>query len=373
MPEGERIEGYDRTVISYFQDGQRMISGSSDKTVRLWDLRAGKENREARIVYEQGVDAVAVSRDSRWMVTATSGDDGRSCELKAHEVKTGVVKTYDGHSGHIRCIDISADSKLLASGSMDSIVWIWSLETGKLVAGPFEICCDVAVIRFSQDSRKLAVKWRSIGVWDIEEQKLDVRNPQNAHGSLLTDVPMFWTTGDKTIVAAFDSPNDGQFKTIYEFDALTLETVRTPFKGHTKVITSLALSYDCTLLVSASYDRTVKLWAFESRQLLASFNLTTRNLILAPDARQIAYMEHYSEGPAQIYICDIPPDILVQINIPPSRESIVCICLFMSCLYVNTNSLQSLHTGDPLSVCYPVLRIIHSSFDIVVVWCNSSC
>ena len=70
---------------------------------------------------------------------------------------------------------------------------------------------------------------------------------------------MCWTTGDRTIVAAFNSSDDPHFKTIYyEFDASTLDTVRTPFKGHTNLIANLALSYDCTLLVSGSWDLTVK-------------------------------------------------------------------------------------------------------------------
>ncbi|KIK32493.1 hypothetical protein CY34DRAFT_49777, partial [Suillus luteus UH-Slu-Lm8-n1] len=58
-------------------------------------------------------------------------------------------------------------------------------------------------------------------------------------------------------------------KTIYEFDASTLETIRTPFQGHTDTITRLALSFHGALLASASYDNTIKLWDCESRQLLA--------------------------------------------------------------------------------------------------------
>jgi WD40 repeat protein len=70
------------------------------------------------------------------------------------------------------------------------------------------------------------------------------------------------------------SPEDDPVPTaIYEFDASTLEPVGTPFERGIKVICSLALSSDGTLLASASYDNTINLWAIESRQLLASFHV----------------------------------------------------------------------------------------------------
>ncbi|KAG2745145.1 hypothetical protein P692DRAFT_20671976, partial [Suillus brevipes Sb2] len=77
---------------------------------------------------------------------------------------------------------------------------------------------------------------------------------------------------------------------VYEFDSSTLQTVGTPFKGHTNLITGLALSFDNALLASASYDdNTIKLWAFESRQLLASFDVQNiTRLVLSPDSRQLA-------------------------------------------------------------------------------------
>ncbi|KAG2743297.1 hypothetical protein P692DRAFT_20707282, partial [Suillus brevipes Sb2] len=77
--------------------------------------------------------------------------------------------------------------------------------------------------------------------------------------------------------------------TIYEFDASTLETVGTPFEGHTDLVRGLALSFDGALLASSSRDDTIKFWAFESRQLLASFDVQhPSNLILSPDSRKLA-------------------------------------------------------------------------------------
>jgi WD40 repeat protein len=143
--------------ISHFPDGQRMISGFEDKTARQWDVKAGKEIEEARGVCEGKVNAVAVSRDGRWVVTAGEASDWYRTELKACEVETGIVKKFEGHSRWINCIDIAMDNTLLASGSADQTARIWNLDTRKLVAGPFKSEDMVGAVRFSPDSKKLAV------------------------------------------------------------------------------------------------------------------------------------------------------------------------------------------------------------------------
>jgi WD40 repeat protein len=68
--DGKRRENQWGPTIAYFPDEQKMLSGSSDKTARLWDLRAGKEIEGTRVVCEQEVNAVAISSDGRWVVTA---------------------------------------------------------------------------------------------------------------------------------------------------------------------------------------------------------------------------------------------------------------------------------------------------------------
>jgi hypothetical protein len=101
--------------------------------------------------------------------------------------------------------------------------------------------------------------------------------------------------------------------TIYEFDALTLKTVGSPFKGHTDTIWGLALSLDCVLLASASDDNTIKLWSFESRQVLASFDVQAPNsIILSPDSYQLAYT---TRKETKIYVCNVPANILASIGL----------------------------------------------------------
>lgn len=154
----ESHEDYTKS-ISYFPDGKCMISGSDDLTARQWDLQTGKETKKARDVCEWVVCTVGVSKDGRWVITAAG--DASHGELKACEVETGKLNKFQGHSGEIMCIDTSADGTLLASGSRDETVRIWSLDTGKLMAGPFGGVGFVGAVRFSQDSKKLAAHLES--------------------------------------------------------------------------------------------------------------------------------------------------------------------------------------------------------------------
>jgi WD40 repeat protein len=115
-------------------------------------------------------------------------------------------------------------------------------------------------------------------------------------------------------------------KTIYEFNGSTLETVGASFQGHTNLITGLGLSFDQTLLASASIDNTIKLWAFESRQLLASFDVQNIfGLVLSPNLRQLAYTI-YTKDDNNICICDIPQKVLAQarVRILPNHLLFVC-------------------------------------------------
>lgn len=317
--------------ISYFPSGERMISGSDDLTTRQWNVQVGKEIPKLRDICKRQVRAVAVSKDGRWVVTGGS-HSGRG-ELKACDVQAGIVKTFEGHSKETYCVDISADSTLLVSGALDRSFWIWNLEAGTLLAGPFTSVQGLGAVRFSQDSKKLAVMsdvGKCLEVWNVHTKKMDVRTGKFGYDPV-TYASMFWTMKNSTIVAAFSFTDDSP-KIIYEFNSSTLKTVGTPFEGHTMVLIDLALSSDDTLLVSACYE-TIKLWAFESRHLLASFDvLPLKSLILSPDSRQLAF----ASGNL-IYIYNTPTEILASIGAAPDAQAslriLVSIVRALICLY----------------------------------------
>ena len=344
-------KGFIRSM-AYFPDGKRIISVSYDKTIRQWDLQAGKEIEEVQDVYEGEIYEVVVSRDCRWIMTLVG--DGEHCELKAYEVETGIVKTLQDSQG-ITCIDISTDGKLLAGESFDRTVLIWGMDTGERVAGPFKSRDKVAAVRFSPDSKKLAVESncrRRLEVWDVQTQELDAQVGKKGCDYCI-NAPIFWTKKG-TILAefkfTFEDYGNREATAIYEFNASTLETVGDPFEGE-RSIRDLALSFDGTLLASSSID-TIKLWDFEPRQLLASFHVQHHSmwisdLTFSSDARQLAYSVYNA-----ICICNTPPDILAGIRVAPDAQAVVRICCKYLIVDVLISSSRSVHLTIQPSTSY---------------------
>jgi len=166
---------------------------------------------------------------------------------------------------------------------------------------------------------------------------------------------VFWTAKDRSIIAAFSFGDDfEEHRTICEFDASTLEAVGAPLE-HAQTITGLALSFDCAILASASQDNTIKLWAFESRQLLVSFDVDKpRILILSPNSRQLAYTTYHQ---FKIHVCDIPPDIIARLW---PEQATCSVCIFIA--YI--------HLLSPNSSCRPLrlnirIALTHSMYVIL--------
>jgi WD40 repeat protein len=200
-----------------------MISGSYDQTSRQWDLQAGMELEEVRDTCDDEIFVVAVSRDGRWVITITRNYVEDSAQLKACEVETGIVKILDKDrvgdllyihymldnqtGGATSRVDISADNTLLSL--TNSTARTWNLDTGKSVAGPLSTGASrVSAVRFSQDSKKLAVSMFGdcLEVWDVKTWKLDRRvGKWTGDGGSPCPTPMFWTNKG-TILAVFRPP-----------------------------------------------------------------------------------------------------------------------------------------------------------------------
>ena len=114
------FEGHSGAVTSVCLaiDSRLALSGSVDKTLRVWDVSTGRcvrmfEGDRARPV------RVRLSGDGDW---AVEGSDGKTLR-----------RICAGHTDYVRDICLSADGRWALSGSNDKTLRLWDVDTGDCV------------------------------------------------------------------------------------------------------------------------------------------------------------------------------------------------------------------------------------------------
>jgi WD40 repeat protein len=107
-------------AMTFSPDGKRILTGSRDRTARLWDPATGEFQSFA---HDDDVNAVAFAADGKWFLT------GSSDKLARHwDVATGTLLARPlRHSNPVRGVAISADGQTLATGTLQGSVQLWEL------------------------------------------------------------------------------------------------------------------------------------------------------------------------------------------------------------------------------------------------------
>jgi len=120
--------------VSFSPDGKRIVSGSGDKTVKIWDAETGEEIL-ALIGHSHGVNSVSFSADGKRIVSGSGDTYPESGVIKVWDAETGQeMLTVDVHTQRITSVSFSPDGKRIVSGSSDKTVKVWdilSLDTPK--------------------------------------------------------------------------------------------------------------------------------------------------------------------------------------------------------------------------------------------------
>jgi WD40 repeat protein len=117
-------EGICKGCLAFSLDGQFILSGSYDDTLKLWSVSTGDEIRTFT-GHSYWVSSVAFSPDGQF---ALSGSYDKT--LKLWSVSTGdEIRTFTGHSDLVVSVAFSPDGQFALSGSMDDTLKLWSVST----------------------------------------------------------------------------------------------------------------------------------------------------------------------------------------------------------------------------------------------------
>lgn len=212
----------DISDLLLLRDGKTLVTASSDATVRLWDLEAGTL-MQTLTQSKNVVKSLTTTTDQAVLIS--TGDD-RALRFWALPAGEPLGQIDNAHSIPATAVEVSTNNRWLASGDGDGTIHLWPLITANgglnlatmAEAGPsytFKAEGTINDLLFSRDNRWLVSGGATLQLWD-----LSMLDPANS-----ALVP----------------------------DPITLE-------GHTSFVNRIAISDDNQTLITASADKTVRLW-----------------------------------------------------------------------------------------------------------------
>jgi WD40 repeat protein/serine/threonine protein kinase len=195
-----QLTGHQDTVLAmaFSADGSQLVSGSSDRTVRIWDMTTLREVRTP-IVTACAVHSVATSSMDGEL--AVGLEDGSIWRYTADGTKRDQLS---GHQGHVYGLAYDQAGTRLASASFDKTVRIWSTADGRQLAILVGHEQAVTHVQFAAKGSMLASGSAdgTVRLWDPDHNRADI--VYRCRDGLPRAVDI--TRDGSTIVVGSDSP-----------------------------------------------------------------------------------------------------------------------------------------------------------------------
>ncbi|KAF8836006.1 WD40 repeat-like protein [Paxillus ammoniavirescens] len=247
------MPGHEDTIqqIAYLPGGERIVTCSADKTVRIWDVETG-EQEGTTMEHEGEVYGLSVTRDGKRVLSGGEDKRMRVWDVESHEL----IEEWEDDTGVIWTVAVSPDDPLAASGGEKGVIVIREIKEGGRIRHAIDAGSGVPSLCFSPNGEKLACavgnavgEPGAIHVYDVDSGEL-VLGPIKDHKNIINCV--LWSLdGSQLFSASLDY-------TIRCWNSDTGESIGEPWTS--LWVDSLSLSPDGTKLASASRDRTVRFW-----------------------------------------------------------------------------------------------------------------
>ncbi|MBD1939011.1 caspase family protein [Microcoleus sp. FACHB-68] len=243
--------------VAFSPDGEFIVSGSDDETVRLWN-RKGQAIGTSFVGHRGGVTSVAFSPDGEYIVSGSQDKTVRLWNRKGQAIGTPFI----GHQDSVTSVAFSPDGEFIVSGSSDNTVRLWNRK-GQAIGTPFVgHQFEVFSVAFSPDGESIVSGSldKTVRLWNRKGEPIGT--PFVGHQSLVTSVA-FSPDGEYIVSGSFDN-------TVRLWNRKG-QAIGTPFVGHQNPVTSVAFSPDGESIVSGSLDETVRLWNRKGQAIGTSF------------------------------------------------------------------------------------------------------
>jgi WD40 repeat protein len=233
------------TSAQFTPDGQRVVTASADKTVRMWDAATGQQIGEP-MKHGDSVSSAQFSPDGQRVVTASDDKTAKLWDAATGKQIGEPLKHEDG----ISSAQFSPDSQQVVTGSWDKTARLWDAATGQQIGEPMKHEGVVTSAQFSPDGQRVVTASldNTARLWDALSGK-PIGEPMKHDDDVSS--AQFSPDGQRVVTASVD-------KTVRLWDAATGKSVGEPLK-HQGAVSSARFSPSSQQVATVSGD-TVRVW-----------------------------------------------------------------------------------------------------------------
>jgi WD40 repeat protein len=268
------------TGAAFSPDGTRIVTGSDDRTAKVWDARTGTPLLELA-GHKGQVKSVSFSPDGTQVITGSTDQTAR-----VWEAGTGTTRLeLKGHTGAVNSVAFSPDGTRIGSGSNDQTTRVWDARTGAPLLELKEFKGAVTALALSPDGTRI-LSGSTDGtarVWDARTGAplLELRGHTSSVLSVAfsPDGARIVTGSARIVSGRTDLP------TARVWDARTGAPLL-ELEGQGVV----AFSPDGTRIVTGSRDQTARIWDARTGSLMLQLNGFTSEVVsvaFSPDGTRI--------------------------------------------------------------------------------------
>ncbi|CAD7941321.1 unnamed protein product [Amoebophrya sp. A120] len=235
--------------------------------------------------HSRPLTCVRFNRDGDFFIS--SANDGRCCLIRT---ETGErIGTYEGHDGAIKSCDIDAESSMVVTAGADSRVVFYDAQTGDVIYS-LNHGGIVKSVEFNQHPEcqdrivtcadKFKTTPNNISIWQFDfttDDPVCERVLMLAEELPMKATMVKWGPFDETLISIHE---EGTFCVWDISNAQLIKLV----EAHQQPIKSLNFNENRTLLLTASRDKTVKMWETQEYSCLKKFqsNRPFNDAVLSP-------------------------------------------------------------------------------------------
>lgn len=325
------LDGHEGPVraVAFSQDGSRIISGSQDNTVRLWNAEGGQLLKSFR-GHDGAIRTVAFAESDQIILSGSHDNSIRKWNISEYEeIRVLQGQVLEGHVDSILSAKFSSDGERIVTASRDRTARTWDAASGRslnvFAEGHSFLATSAA---FFPGGKRLATGAvdNTVRIWDADSGTQLVRLEHTGRAAALTV-----SNDGKWVITG----GDDQSAKIWDAETGELRFV---FKGHRNEVTALAISSDDRQLLTGDSRGRVYLWDIQQQSVLlelkgharsritaAAFLPDTDRLLTASADRTVAQWDRKT-GKELTPLILKHPDSVVAMALRPGTHQVLTAC-----------------------------------------------